>query len=74
VVKWGIDSSDHAAVIITITYGLDKGMGMFRPNLAFLNDVELRSLFESKVYLDIEKIDTSWNPPMALELTKTGTY
>lgn len=40
-IKLGIDKSDHAAVIVEINYELDKGKGMFRPNLAFLYNLLL---------------------------------
>jgi len=68
--KWGVDKSDHAAIYVDIRYELDKGKGMFRPNLAFLDSPELRQSFESELFLELMATPSSWDPHMKLEFTK----
>jgi hypothetical protein len=69
---WALDKSDHAAIIVTIEFDLDKGRGMLRPNLSFLDCVELRSTFEAELFLLIEQTDSSWDPHTKLEYTKVA--
>jgi len=69
-VKWGIDKSDHALIYVDIAFNLEKGPGLFRPNLAFLDNPDLRASFESELYLAINDCSESWDPHMTLEYCK----
>ncbi len=54
---WALDKSDHAAIIVTKEFDLDKGRGMLRPNLAFLDCEELRTLFEAELTILLDQTD-----------------
>jgi hypothetical protein len=69
-VKSSVDKSDHAAIQTTISFDLDKGRGMFRPNLAFLDNLDLRTQFESELFILIQESNASWNPHTKLEYAK----
>jgi len=68
--KWGVDKSDHAAIFVDINYDLDKGHGMFRPNLAFLDSPELRQSFEAELSLQLLSTPDNWDPHSKLEFAK----
>ena len=69
-VNWAIDRSDHAAVQALISFDLDKGRGMFRPNLSFLDCIEHRTLFEAELFLVMNQTDPEWDPHTKLEFAK----
>jgi exonuclease III len=69
-VQFGVDRSDHGAVQATLLFDLDKGRGLFKPNLAFLDCVELRSLFEAELFLLIKNSNPEWDPHTKLEYAK----
>ncbi len=69
-VRFGIDHSDHGLIQTTISYDLDKGRGMFRPNLAFLDCVDHRSLFEAELFMALNNSNSEWDPHMKLEYAK----
>ena len=69
-IKWGIDHSDHAMIYVEAKFDLEKGPGMFRPNLSFLDCTELRPLFEAELFLQMFNMPTSWDPHMKLEFCK----
>ena len=51
-VIWGIDKSDHAALLTDIEFDLDRGRGMFRTNTSFFNSPEFRADFERACLID----------------------
>ncbi len=55
---------------VEVKYDLDKGYGMFRPNLAFLESAELRQSFEDEVCFQLMSTPTDWDPHMKLEFAK----
>lgn len=67
---WALDKSDHAAIMVTIEYDLDKGRGILRPNLAFLDCLDLRTSFEAELFLLLNQTDKSWDPHTRLEFAK----
>ncbi len=67
---WALDKSDHAAIIVTIEYDLYKGRGMLRPNLAFLDCLDLRTRFEAELFLLLNQAERSWDPHTRLEFAK----
>ena len=69
-VCWGIDKSDHAGIIVNISFDLDKGPGMFRPNLSFLDDCDYRKDLELLLITSLQCSNPSWDPHMKLEYTK----
>ncbi len=69
-VQFGIDKSDHGAVQATIHFDLDKGRGLFKPNLAFLDCVELRPRFEAELFLLMQNTNPDWDPHTKLEYAK----
>ncbi len=69
---WALDKSDHAAIIVTVEFDLDKGRGMLRPNLTFLDCVELRTTFEAELFLLLSQTDSAWDPHTKLEFTKVA--
>jgi exonuclease III len=69
-VKWAIDKSDHGSVQAIIYFEIDKGKGMFKPNLAFLDCNELRTSFEAELYLLMLQTNPEWDPHMKLEFAK----
>ncbi|NBW58358.1 hypothetical protein EBR43_11400, partial [bacterium] len=71
-ILWGVDKSDHAAIQVNIEYDLDKGRGMFRPNVAFLDCTNLRSSFESELSLLMQQTDPTWCPHTKLEFAKVA--
>jgi hypothetical protein len=69
-VNFGVDHSDHASIHTVISFDLDKGRGMFKPNLAFLECVDFRTRFEAELYLSMLDTNPDWNPHMKLEYAK----
>lgn len=69
-IQWGINKSDHAAIIVTISYDLEKGCGMFRPCTAFLDVPELKMQFDSSLRESMADIPLHWNPHETLEFCK----
>ncbi len=69
-VCFSVDKSDHGAIQTVVNFDLDKGRGMFKPNLAFLDNLELRSSFEAELYLALADSNPEWNPHMKLEFAK----
>ncbi len=69
-VIFGVDKSDHGAVLTTIPFDLDKGRGLFKPNLAFLECADTRSLFEAELFELVNNANTEWDPHTKLEYTK----
>jgi hypothetical protein len=67
---FAIDKSDHAAIQISLSFELDKGRGMFKPNLAFLDNIDMRSLFESELFITLSNTNPEWDPHMKLEYAK----
>ncbi len=69
-IDWAVDRSDHACVQITLDFELDKGKGMFRPNLAFLESSEHRGLFEAELFILMSQTNPVWDPHTKLEFAK----
>ncbi len=69
-VQFGIDKSDHGAIQVIIQFELEKGRGLFKPNLAFLDCVDLRSRFEAELFLLVKDSNPDWDPHTKLEYTK----
>ncbi len=67
---WALDKSDHAAILVTIEFDLDKGRGMLRPNLAFLESVDLRPVFEAELFVLLNQTNNDWDPHTKLEFAK----
>ncbi len=71
-IVWGIDKSDHTALLIDIEFELDRGRGMFRPRTSFFNCPELKADFERACLIDFSTADNNWDPHMRLEFSKVA--
>ncbi len=69
-VIFGVDKSDHGVVQANISFELDKGRGLFKPNLAFLECVESRTLFEADLFILMNEVNSEWDPHTKLEYAK----
>jgi len=67
---WGIDKSDHAAVCVDIEFELDKGPGMFRPNLTFLEYPDYVHDFVESLNQRMSEVGDHFNPHEKLEFCK----
>ncbi len=67
---WAMDKSDHAAILVIIEFDLDKGRGMLRPNLAFLDSADLRQVFEAELFVLLNQTNIDWDPHTKLEFAK----
>lgn len=69
-VNWGIHKSDHACLTVHIDESVERGCGMFRPNLAFLDCLHLRTRFVSDYDESILNMPQNWDPHKRLEFSK----
>jgi len=69
-VKWGIHKSDYACICVQIEDKTDRGRGMLRPNLAFLNCLKLKSEFINDHNEAVNNTPHDWDPHKKFEFAK----
>ncbi len=50
-IRCGVDKSDHALIYVDIAFELEKGSVLFRPNLGFPDNPDLKACFEAELHL-----------------------
>ena len=71
-VDWALDTSDHAAVIITVKLNSDtvKGPGTIKLNVKVLNNPAVVQKIEIELEKALAQADHGWNPHVHLEYMK----
>lgn len=69
-IEWGIDKSDHACILVHIDDHAQRGPGMLRPNLAFLESPELKKQFITQFENSLTEVPPGWDPHKILEYSK----
>ena len=71
---WTFESSDHAAVILTLRCKETqiKGPGIVKVNTTILNNPEVTRQIEEEIIKMMNQTDDSWNPHLILEFFKVA--